>query len=160
MQIFEFGNIPLISKPTRISAVMTLLDNIWIKNLKYPINSAIINDLVSNHFAVLQCTKVPFFFCNIPTKQTKDLNSVSLGNFRYQLNAFDWSDVCAETNPDLSLSKLNNAFNLNFHETIPLKNVIKSKSSPWFDNEPRLLQKLMRKAYYKHLRNSAMASPE
>ena len=35
--MFEFGNIPLISKPTRISTVMTLLDNIWTNNLKHPI---------------------------------------------------------------------------------------------------------------------------
>ena len=48
--MFELGNIPLISKPTRISTVMTLLDNIWTNNLKYPINSAIITDLVSDHF--------------------------------------------------------------------------------------------------------------
>ena len=27
--MFKLGNIPLISKPTRISTVMTLLDNIW-----------------------------------------------------------------------------------------------------------------------------------
>ena len=133
---------------------MTLLDNIWTNNLKYPINSAIITDLVSDHFAILQCTKLPFLFTTFPTKQTRDFNSVSLGNFRDQLNAFDWSDVCAETNPDLSLFKFQNVFNSIFHETIPLKNVAKSKSNPWFDNELRLLQKLKRKAYYKHLRKS------
>ena len=59
---FEFGNIPLISKPTRISTVMTLLENIWTNNLKHPINSAIITDLVSGHFAVLQCIELPFSF--------------------------------------------------------------------------------------------------
>ena len=152
--MFELGNIPLISKPTRISTVMTLLDNIWTNNLKYPINSAIITDLVSDHFAILQCTKLPFLFTTFPTKQTRDFNSVSLENFRDQVHAFEWSDVCAETNPDLFLFKFQNVFNSIFHETIPLKNVAKSKSIPWFDNELRLLQKLKRKAYYKHLRKS------
>ena len=152
--MFELGNIPLISKPTRISTVMTLLDNIWTNNLKYPINSAIITDLVSDHFAILQCTKLPFLFKTFPTKQTRDFNSVSLENFRDQVHAFEWSDVCAETNPDLFLFKFQNVFNSIFHETIPLKNVAKSKSVPWFDNELRLLQKLKRKAYYKHLRKS------
>ena len=103
--LFDFGNIPHYSNPNRISTVMTLLDNIWTNNLKYPINSAIIPDLVSVHFKVLLCTKLPFLLITYPTKQTKDLNSVSLGNFRNQLNAFDWSDVCTEINPDLSLSK-------------------------------------------------------
>ena len=152
--MFELGNIPLISKPTRISTVMTLLDNIWTNNLKYPINSAIRTNLVSDHFAVFWSTKLPFSFTTFPTKQTRDFNSVSLGNFRDQLNAFDWSDVCAETNIDLFLFKFQNVFNSIFHETIPLKNVAKSKSNPWFDNELRLLQKLKRKAYYKHLRKS------
>ena len=147
--MFELGNIPPISKPTRISPVMSLLHNIWTNNLKYPINSAIITDLVSDHFAVLQCTKLPFSFTTFRTKQTRDFNSISLGNFRDQLNAFDWSDVCTETNPDLSLFKFQNVFNSIFHETIPLKNV--AKSNPWFDNELQLLQKLKRKAYYKHL---------
>ena len=152
--MFELGNIPLISKPTRISTVMTLLDNIWTNNLKHPINSATITDLVSNHFAILQYTKLSFLFTTFPTKQTRDFNSLSLGNFRNQVNAFDWSDACAETNPDLSLFKFLNVFNSISHETIPLKNVTKSKSNPWFDNELRLLQKLKRKAYYKHLRKS------
>ena len=93
--MFELGNIPLISKPTRISTVMTLLDNIWTNNLKYPINNAIITDLVFDHFAVLQCTKLLFSFTTFPTKQPRDFISVSLGNFRDQLNAFDWSDVCS-----------------------------------------------------------------
>ena len=123
---FEFGNIPLISKSTRISTVMTLLDNIWTNNLKHLSNSEIITDLVSDHFAVFQCTKLPFSFTTYATKQTRDLNSVSMRNFRNQLNAFDWSNVCAETNPDLSLFKFQNAFNSIFHETIPLKNVTKS----------------------------------
>ena len=97
--MFEFGNIPLISKPTKISTVMALLDNIWTNNLKHSINSAIVTNLVSDHFMVLQCTKLPLSFTTYPTQQTRDLNSVSTGNFRNQLNAVDWSDVCAETNP-------------------------------------------------------------
>ena len=83
-----------------------------------------------------------------------DLNAVSLKNFRYQFHAFDWSDVCAETNPDLSLFQFQNASKSIFHETIPLQNVTKSKSNPWFDNELRLLQELKRKAHYKYLRKS------
>ena len=133
--MFEFGNIPLISKPTRISTVMTLLGNTWTNNLKHPINNAITTDLASDHFADLQCTKLPFSFTTYPTKQTRDLNSVSLENFRDQLNVFDWSDVCAETNPDVSLFDLHNAFKSIFHDSIPLKNVTKSKLNPWFDNE-------------------------
>ena len=34
--MFDFDNIPLISKPTRISTVMTLLDNIWTNNQNIP----------------------------------------------------------------------------------------------------------------------------
>ena len=75
--MFEFGNVPLISKSTRIYTVMTLLGNIWTNNLQHSINSAIITDLVSDHFAVLQCTKFPFSFKTYPTKHTRDSNSSS-----------------------------------------------------------------------------------
>ena len=33
--VFPLGNIPLIRKPTRISTIMTLLNNIWTNNLKH-----------------------------------------------------------------------------------------------------------------------------
>ena len=83
--MFELGNIPLLSKPTRISKVMTMLNNIWINNnLKHTINSTIITDFVSDHFAVMQCTKLPFSFTTYHTKQTRDLNWVSWENFHDQ----------------------------------------------------------------------------
>ena len=111
---------------------MTLPDNIWTSNLKHPINSAIVTALLSDRYAVLQCTKLPFSFTTYPTKQTRNLNSFFGGNFRDRLNAFDWSDVCAQTSPDLSF-KFQDEFNLIFHETIPLKNV--TISNLLFDNE-------------------------
>ena len=58
-EMFSNGNYPLISKPTRISTSMTIIDNIWTKNLKFSISSAVLTDLVSNHFAIIQCTKLP-----------------------------------------------------------------------------------------------------
>ena len=49
-EMFSNGNYPLISKPTRISTSMTL---------KFPISIAALTDLVSDHFAIIQCTEVP-----------------------------------------------------------------------------------------------------
>jgi len=72
--MFSHENIPLINKPTRISTAMTLIDNIWMNNLKYLINSAIITDLISDHFAVLQCTEFPYYITSNPRKMYRRLN--------------------------------------------------------------------------------------
>ena len=53
--MFGFGTIQQISKPTRISTIMNLFKNILTNNLKHPINSAIITDLISDNFKVLYC---------------------------------------------------------------------------------------------------------
>ena len=82
---------------------MTLLDNSWRNNLKHHINSVIITDLVSDHFAVLPCTKLPFLFTTYPSKQIRDLNLVTLENFHHQLNAIDLFDIGTEIDPDLAL---------------------------------------------------------
>ena len=88
--------------------------------LKHSINSAIITDLVfSDHFAVLQFTRLPISFATYPSKQTRDLNSVTLESFRDQLNAIDWSDIWAEIDPDLALSKFQNALNSIFSRNHP-----------------------------------------
>ena len=58
-EMFSNGNYPLISKPTSISTSMTLIDNIWTNNLKFSVSSAVLTVLVSDYFAIIQCTKLP-----------------------------------------------------------------------------------------------------
>ena len=59
MKCFANGNYPLISKPTRISSSTTSIDNTWTNKLKFSITSAVLTDLVSNHFAIIQTTELP-----------------------------------------------------------------------------------------------------
>ena len=55
--IFEFGFIPLISKPTKISYCgATLLDQIWTKpSMNHKINTAILENYLSDHLPVMMC---------------------------------------------------------------------------------------------------------
>ena len=57
-EMLSNGNYPLISKPPRISISMTLIDNIWTNNLKFSVSCAVLTDLVSDHFTIIQCTEL------------------------------------------------------------------------------------------------------
>ena len=52
-EFFSFGFFLLINKPTPISIAATLIDNIWTNNLKYVTKSAIVVDLIADHFDVM-----------------------------------------------------------------------------------------------------------
>ena len=58
-EFFSFGLFPLINKPTRISTAATLIDNSWTNNLKYVTKSAIVVDVIADHFDVIQSTTFP-----------------------------------------------------------------------------------------------------
>ena len=99
-EMFSNGNYPLISKPTRISTSMTLFDNIWTNNLKFSISSAILTDLVSDHFAIIQCTKLPNKNANQTFQLITDINPDTLPKFRQKLNEINWGFVFTEVDPD------------------------------------------------------------
>ena len=95
----------LINMPTRISAnPRSLLDNIWTNNVKFQTQSAILEVLVSDHFALMQCT----FF---PSKQSTQepnshsclLNQTTFKLFNERLLEADWFAI-------LALQELNQAF--------------------------------------------------
>ena len=73
---------PLIRKPTRISTSMTLVDNIRTNNSKFPISSAVLIELVSDHFAIIQCTKLPNRNANQTFQLIRDINPNTLTKFR------------------------------------------------------------------------------
>ena len=66
-EFFSFGFFPLINKPTDTSTAATLIDNIW-NNLKYIAKSAIVVDLIADHFDVIQSTN--YFYTLLCTKNS------------------------------------------------------------------------------------------
>jgi len=106
--MYSFGNYPLISKPTRITS-MTLLDNIWTNNLNNSIVCAILTDIVSDHFAIIQCTEIPFGLRTKQTKLIRDSNPETMNYFRVLLESEDLSLVFDEANLDKAFLKLHDA---------------------------------------------------
>ena len=99
-EMFSNSNYPLICKPTRISTSMTLIDNIWTNNLKFSISSAVLTDLVSDHFAIIQCAELPNKNANQTFQLIRDINPNTLTKFRQKLNEINWGFVFAELDPD------------------------------------------------------------
>ena len=150
-EMFSNGNYPLISKPTHISTSMTLIDNIWTNNLKFSISSAVLTDLVSDHFTIIQCTELPNKNANQIFQLIRDINPDTLIKFQQKLNEINWGFVFAELDPDYAFSKFFETLNRIFINEIPIKKVSKTVSNMWFDGELRKLKKLKQKAYFKFL---------
>ena len=68
---------------------MTLIDNIWTNNLKFSISSAVLTNLVSDYFAIIQCSEIPNRNAN-QTFQQIDINPDTLIKFRQKLNEINW----------------------------------------------------------------------
>ena len=150
-EMFFNGNYPLISKPTRISTSMILIDNIWTNNLKFSISCAVLTDLVSDHFAIIQCTELTNKNANQTFQLIRDINLDTITKFRQKLNEINWGFVFAELDQDYAFSKFFETLNRIFINEIPMKKVSKAVSNMSFDGELRRLKKLNRKAYFKFL---------
>ena len=135
-EMFSNGNYALISKPTRISTSMTLIDNIWTNNLKFSISSAVLTDLVSDHFAIIQCTELPNKNANQTFQLIRDINPDTLTKFRQKLNEINWGFVFTELDTDYALTKFFETLNRIFINEIPMKKVTKTVSNTWFDENP------------------------
>ena len=135
------GNYPLISKPTRISTSMILIDNIWTNNLKFSISSAVLTDLVSDHFAIIQCTELPYKNANQTFQLIRNINPDTLTKFRQKLNEINWGFIFTELDPDYAFSEFFETLNRIFINEIPMKKVSKTVYNMWFDGELRRLKK-------------------
>jgi hypothetical protein len=121
--LFSHMIIPLISRPTRVTAhSATLIDNIFTNCFSHNILSGnILNDL-SDHF--------PFFtFFNneyIPQKTelksvTRDFSEGNLSNFRSCLAQVDWTDVVNGQDPSTVFDAFVTEYNSHFENCFPVK---------------------------------------
>lgn len=160
--LFSGGFLPLVNKPTRVTTThYSLIDNIWTNNIKFEIQAAVLAEPISDHFGIMQCT----YF---PTKKLQDesnfetrlFNANTIREFNEQLLSVDWSVICAQTDPNIALSKFLVVLKEVYDSAIPLVKTrkTKAKTNPWFDNELRNLQKIKRKSYFKYLRHKTDSS--
>ena len=93
---------PLINKPTRISSnVCSLIDNIWTYNVKFRTESVILAELVSDYFAVMQCTFFPSTqSTQEPNSHSRLLNQNTIKLFNERLLAGDWFEILALQDPN------------------------------------------------------------
>ena len=83
--LYTMAYFPLITKPSRISInVCSLIDSILTNNVKFRTQRVILAELVSNHFAVMQCT---FFLSQQSTQEPNShsrlLNQNTIKLFTY-----------------------------------------------------------------------------
>ena len=101
------GYFCLITKPTRISANRcSLINNIWNNNAKFRTQSAILAKLVSDHFAIMQCTSFPSKqSTQEPNSHSRLLNQNTIKLLNEHLLAADWFEILALQDPNQPFSK-------------------------------------------------------
>ena len=128
-KFFSFGFFPLINKSTRISTAATLIDNIWTNILKYVTKSAIVVDLIADHFGVIQSTTFTNCFVQkIPCTQIRFFSNKNVKKFLNQLQNISWEEIYGDRDPDHAFNKLFCKIQSCFNESFPLCNASKKKS--------------------------------
>ena len=126
--LHTIGYFLLINMPTRQSDnPCSLIDNIWMNNVKFRTQGAILKILVSDQFAVmLQCTFLPSKqFTQEPNSHSRLLNQNTFKLFNERLLAADWFEILALPDPNQAFSKFMQKISDVFDVCIP---VVKSSN--------------------------------
>jgi hypothetical protein len=111
--MFAHSYIPLITKPTRITdQSATLIDNIFTNNTysTHQRHVGIMYTDISDHFPIY-CfdTKLSIKKKDFLVKK-RDINSLTIQNFKHILNSFDWTFLTEYTNRQVAYSAFHNTF--------------------------------------------------
>ena len=158
----EFSYRPLINKPTRITShSATLLDHIWSNNLSETLNSGILMNDCSDHFAP---------FCSvqeISNSSSNNENSIKYRDwkpidsdefFQYisnELEHFNSLQLDSTSDIDSSLLQLTNILKNSVEVFCPEKTLSQphdKKFCPWFSDEIKSLIKEKNKLYRKYVK--------
>ncbi len=148
-----------VTRPTRVHGnTATLIDHIWSNDLNNQING-IIRSGISDHFPVFSCfstTSRPPTEGKVVTKTYRVYNDESIGRYREELAATDWTNLYAHHDANECFDKLHNQLTSLHDKHFPLRNKhIKEQhsSNPYITNEIKSLirqrNKLQRKFYKK-----------
>ena len=104
----------------------SLIDNIWTNNVKFRTQSAILEALVSDQFAVMQCTFFPSKqSTQKPNSHSRLLNQNTFELFNKRLLATDWFELLPLQDPNQAFSKFMQKISDAFNVIIP---VVKSSN--------------------------------
>ena len=138
--LVSHGLIPLISKPTRCtSQSSTLIDNIFMNNLRYSHNSYIIIDDISDHFPLF--TTITNVRKNTQKQQhpARNISPNNLNKFQKACSQEDWTEILSTSSAQTAYTKMHDKINKHFHTYCPMgTKVTYQKRLPWVDNKLKL----------------------
>ena len=158
-ELFQYGIIPLINKPTRVTSTSaTLIDNILTNSFfDTSLKKGIVKTPISDHFPI---------FTSFQTSTKKILNEKietfkriftdgNKNSFKEEIKKIDWTSLenCSDTN--VMYDKFYEQFFEIYDKHFPLKlkiTKLKDLKSPWFSQGLKKSSKRKQKLYVKHLK--------
>ena len=158
-ELFQYGIVPLINKPTRVAKnSATLIDNILTNSLfDISLKKSIVKTSITDHFPIFEAITTSNKLNQNKTIETekRNFNNKNKENFKQELGDFDWSilDQYNDTNSlyDLFLENFLDIYNRHF---LIEKKKIKTKDlkTPWLSKGLKKSSKRKQKLYIKYLK--------
>lgn len=124
--MFEYGFIPCINKPTRVtSKSATLIDNIFTNNycsFDSAINGILYTD-VSDHFPIFHIDVLSSVDNGPKYVQKRDFNKIAIEKFNNLIAEVDWNDVMSSDDTKNAYSLFHRKFSCLYDECFPLRYV-------------------------------------
>ena len=156
--MFEYGFMPCISKPTRVtSKSATLIDNIFTNN--YSSYSSALNGIlytdVSDHFPTFHIDVMSFTDNEPKYVQKREFNSLNIDKFNARIADVDWNDVLSSDEVQTSYSLFHEKFSCIYDECFPLRYVKIGyrDRKPWLTDGLKLSIKRKNKLFRKKNKN-------
>ena len=163
---FQYGAVPLINRPTRVTkSTTTLIDNILTNSyFESSLTKPIIKTAVSDHF--------PIFVVFNTNKNKNDTSKKIIitkrnfsernkENFKNDLQRTDWGILDNCVNANVVFENFSDTFSTLYEKNFPLKkHYIKNKGlmTPWMTKGMKKSSKPKQKLYVKYLKNKTEAS--
>ena len=156
--LFSYMIIPLITKPTRVTAhSATLIDNIFTNCFSQNILSGNILNDSSDHFPIFA------FFNNDlcpPTVELKsfthDFSEANILNFQSCLSVVDWTDVVIGEDPNTAFDAFLSEYNRHFDNCFPVivkRNMFNKPKTPWISEGILVSVKKNNRLYKKFMKH-------
>ena len=143
---FEAGNIPLITKPTRISDnSASCIDNIITDHVINESFAGVLIEDISDHLPVFYSIKRGVkTHVNKPSETTRIFRNLSEANILKLNNLLantDWSSIISDTNPSTAAKSLNDILTNLLDSTCPHKTTMKKKTPNVYQWSQNLFEK-------------------
>ena len=156
--MFEYGFMPCISKPTRVtSKSATLIDNIFTNNYSSYSNSlnGILYTDVSDHFPTFHIDVMSLTDNESKYIHKRDFNKPNIEKFNARIADIDWIDVLSNNDAQNSYSLFQEKFACIYDECFPLRYVklgYKDRK-PWLSDGLKISIKRKNKLFSKKNKN-------